>query len=1184
VQDAQPACPNCGRPLASGAEECAACTSLAATAHPATPPAPRLLAGRYLPQRLLGRGGAKEVWLAHDLTLDRPVALSRLRSGAAGLEAREKVAREARLMARLGDHPGVVAVYDAMEDDGALVIIARYMSGGSLAARAAAAPGRQLPVADVVRAGIELSDALEHAHRQEVVHRDVKPDNAWLGADGSAALGDWGIASAPGLPGEPGAGTPYYAAPEQATGAAVGPAADLYALGATLYELLSGRPPFTGTTTEEILRQHRSATPAPLSGVRPDAPAALEPLVSALLAKAPDDRPSSAGEVRGHLRALREGGARGPARARRLAPLVGRDEELRAGVEGMLAARSSGQRVIAIAGEAGIGKTRLALELDAEARAAGMLVVWGRGAEEAGAYALWTAVLREGLALAGELAPETLASVRRLLGDTASAPPASDRARLFDSAARLLEQAAGPAGLLVVLEDLHWADSSSLVLLRHISRAAPAAKLALVLTYREDELHEENPLTHLLEDLRHARGFVPVTLAGLDLDAVRRLVPSGLQLPPAAAETLHERTGGNPFFVAELARALAANDPHAAGLPSSVREAVLRRVKPLPVSSRRALEGAAVLGRPFTVAVAGRISGLSRAEAGTALAPARTARLVTELADDPGRLDFSHAIVRDVVRESIAPARRGPLHASVVTLLRGSAQRGADVPLAEVAHHALIAAREGEDPQPAFELALEAGDEARNLLAHTEAAGHFADALEALDELGAEASAGARTAALEALAAETMAAGHIEAGRRHYRGLAAAARAGADAETLARAALGFAEFALYGEVDTAAVALLEEALAVLPVVDSPLRARALALLGARLAAAARSSRSERLVDEAAAMARRLGDPETLAFALWVTILVTRRERTSTRAAAAEEILGLADRVVDPNPLLWAHMSRFVDALEQGQEAGVDAELAACAALERSFRRGYFRWCVTFLRATSATFAGRLAEGAALADDAAVQMRGATQELAAQRLTLAKLRWRPQDSDYAALRAFAARYRDLPVWSAMLANLAWDLGRTQEAGEAVAAALRQGPEMLFRGRDGLAACALLSEPVAGLHDLELAEALRTVLEPYRDLNPVMDHGWTAWGPVARALGLLATALGRTDEATALFDRAVALSRRWRARAWELRAIGDWLGSGTDVPDRDAVVARGLEVAYQLQLPWVAVRLTAYTTSP
>ena len=104
--------------------------------------APRLIAGRYMPQRLLGRGGAKEVWLAHDLTLDRPVALARARAGAAGAEARERMRREARLMARLGDHPHVVTVYDAVEDDGELHIVARYMAGGSLAARLAAAPGR----------------------------------------------------------------------------------------------------------------------------------------------------------------------------------------------------------------------------------------------------------------------------------------------------------------------------------------------------------------------------------------------------------------------------------------------------------------------------------------------------------------------------------------------------------------------------------------------------------------------------------------------------------------------------------------------------------------------------------------------------------------------------------------------------------------------------------------------------------------------------------------------------------------------------------------------------------------------------------------------------------------------------------------------------------------------------------
>ena len=152
------------------------------------------MVGRYLMQRLLGRGSMKEVWLAHDLTLDRP-GRPLARHGRRE-EARERVRREARLMALLGDHPQVVTVYDVVEHEGALLIVARYMAGGSLTARLAAAPGHRLPVADAVRVGAELAGALAHAHAHGVVHRDVKPDNVWLTGEGGAALGDFGIALA----------------------------------------------------------------------------------------------------------------------------------------------------------------------------------------------------------------------------------------------------------------------------------------------------------------------------------------------------------------------------------------------------------------------------------------------------------------------------------------------------------------------------------------------------------------------------------------------------------------------------------------------------------------------------------------------------------------------------------------------------------------------------------------------------------------------------------------------------------------------------------------------------------------------------------------------------------------------------------------------------------------------------
>jgi serine/threonine protein kinase len=226
--------------------------ALAATTVHSGGTVPALVAGRYRPERLLGRGGAKEVWLAHDLTLEREVAISRALAGARGEPARQRMRREARLMARLGDHPHVVTVFDAFDDGGELHIVARYMEGGSLAARLAASPSGRLEIDEVVRAGRTVADALAHAHVHGVVHRDVKPDNVWLTADGVAVLGDFGIAvthadaAAATAAAGPATGTPYYQPPEQADGAPPTPQADLYALGAALWELLCGCSPSTG--------------------------------------------------------------------------------------------------------------------------------------------------------------------------------------------------------------------------------------------------------------------------------------------------------------------------------------------------------------------------------------------------------------------------------------------------------------------------------------------------------------------------------------------------------------------------------------------------------------------------------------------------------------------------------------------------------------------------------------------------------------------------------------------------------------------------------------------------------------------------------------------------------------------------------------------------------------------------
>src|SRR3954452_13482053 len=232
-----PTCSNCGRVLPEDGSPCPSCTlpSPAATA-PATDAPEGLVAGRYLLQRRLGRGAAKDVWLAHDPKRDRAGALGRV----SGPAAWERLRREARLTARLGGHRHIVTVHDVFDDEGTPCLVARYMTGGSLADRLSRAAGGRLEPAEAIRAGREIALALAHAHMHGIVHSDVKPDNVWLDGDGEAALGDFGIALAEGEASGASLGTRLYAAPEELRGAEVTARSDLYALGVTLRELLGG--------------------------------------------------------------------------------------------------------------------------------------------------------------------------------------------------------------------------------------------------------------------------------------------------------------------------------------------------------------------------------------------------------------------------------------------------------------------------------------------------------------------------------------------------------------------------------------------------------------------------------------------------------------------------------------------------------------------------------------------------------------------------------------------------------------------------------------------------------------------------------------------------------------------------------------------------------------------------------
>lgn len=266
----------------------------------------RVVAGRYELSALVGQGGMGQVWTAHDRRLDRRVAVKLLRPdrvgevGDGGRELRRRFSRECRITARV-EHPGLVTVHDAGDDGDDLYLVMQYVQGADLADHLAENDPYPWPWAVAVAA--QLCPVLTAVHAVPVVHRDLKPRNLIVRPDGTLVVLDLGVAAVLNsdttrltLTGSP-IGSPAYMAPEQAMGGDVGPAADLYALGVVLHELLSGTVPFAGSSALGVLHRHLNEPPVPLRQVRPEVPELLENLVLRLLAKDPRQRPADAAEV-----------------------------------------------------------------------------------------------------------------------------------------------------------------------------------------------------------------------------------------------------------------------------------------------------------------------------------------------------------------------------------------------------------------------------------------------------------------------------------------------------------------------------------------------------------------------------------------------------------------------------------------------------------------------------------------------------------------------------------------------------------------------------------------------------------------------------------------------------------------------------------------------------------------------
>jgi hypothetical protein len=734
-------------------------------------------------------------------------------------------------------------------------------------------------------------------------------------------------------------------------------------------------------------------------------------------------------------------------------------------------------------------------------------------------------------------------AIRERLPDVPAAPApdaGESRFRLFDAVTTFLQRLGARAPHVLVLDDLHWADDATMLLLGHVVPEIRRSRVQIVCTYREAEMRRTpRHLVHV------ARADDRLTLGGLDRADVETLVGETVSgpVPPALVRQLHRVSGGNPYFVGELVRWLRTEGRLSAAdltrqLPEEVRELIRQRLAPLAPDDRRMLAVAATIGLEFDVALLAAAAGLSPAGLAERLAVAADAGFVRESARGLGRFEFVHALVRETLYQDLPGPRRAELHRETVRALEAvHADAPATAPIAELAHHAFHAAPLG-DVQTAVRYALAAGDRAIASVGYEEAMRHYGRALELLALTRPDLALAVR--ARLALGAACGSGDHLRA-REEFQEAGDAARAAGDAEGLALAAIGFAEAQPHsGTTDHRLVRFLDAALAALPSEDGVLRARVLAALAEALyGEPSEAERRDRLSREAVAMARRVGDPAALASALNARHF-TRGDSLDDRLAMAAESGRIARELRDPRRSLDALAWLLGDLLELGDVAAFDRELEGFAAAVEDLRLPFYRWAVTAARSARALLAGRFLEGARLAAEARAIVPDGEPTSFAEQVYAVQMAIVHAETDHLAddevpLSLLAARIPGVPGWRCSLAALYADLGRDAEARSPLEQLAGNQLADLPRDTGFAGALATLSRVAVVLHDRPRARLLYDLLLPYAERSVVVGFGIACHGAAARYLAMLASALGFDAEAVEHFERALALNARMGARA-------------------------------------------------
>ena len=878
---------------------------------------------------------------------------------------------------------------------------------------------------------------------------------------------------------------------------------------------------------------------------------------------------------------------------------IGREDALARLSAALERARSGSGSVVLLAGEAGIGKTRTANELARAARAAGARVLsgWCHEGEGAPAYWPWVQVLRgfgaelaergSRLASAEEIArlvPELLQKLpaRR---DARGPEGPEARFRLYDGVTAFLRASSRRTPLVIVLDDLHWADASSLRLLSFVAREIRESQILLIGTYRPDDAADAlfgETLAQLARTPEHER----IALVGLRRDEVAQLVARGGGAPePALVDAICERTDGNPFFIRELVRLLDAEGWKSA-IPLAVKDVIARRLARLSPETRELLGVAAVIGRDFALDLLERASGVPRDAISLRLAEAERAREIRPHPDDPQSFRTVHALIQEVLYEDLGSARRRALHRRVAEALESVAAERVEPPLAEIAHHWCLGASSADAARMA-EASLRAAESALARLAYEAAAALCRRALAALDALHAPAPE-ARCDLLTALVKAEYFSGNGHAWRDALRQAVEIARRIGSPQRLARVAVEVGDVAT-GVVDWQAVALYEESLAAADPADQRLRAQLLSGLSCALYwSPADRERVRSLSDEALALARRLGDAELLAsvlnnrhLSLWNADSLDERLETS------RALLQIAERQRFPHWLHLGHQLHLLDALESGDGRAAQLDLAAMNRLSAELRLP--GWTSPPGAALRALLDGRLEEAEKHARERFELIHRAGFTNAATFYAVQLMGIRREQGRLAELEPGLRGLRDqlpnMPTWGATLAFLYADEGREALArAELEKLAVRDFAD-LPRDATWLTTAGLLAETAAVLGDAPRARRLATLLAPFADRAIVIGPSLSVMSSVARILALALTACAETEAAERQFARALTVEERLEARCLAARTRcqhAAFLAARDRVGDRDrarALASDALAAAQSIGMPKVAARARA-----